>query len=272
MAVMFPLVLLLVFTFSATDSSNNTDWRIAPNVYQTITPKAIDHHNSSINKVKYLLLIVDDMHTGSKICDDFINLDYRLVYSFLPMKDQQAVNKAKSRGHDIMLHLPLQGSIAKHNDNQTIYVRDPNFKQKLVKHLGSITSYSAINNHTGSVFTSNYNAVDKLFSHLIANGRPLFIDSLTTNNSKIAMVAKKYNYPVLQRDIFLDHDRDVKSITRQLEILEKILRDKGSAIAIAHPRRETLIVLKQWLPTLKEKNIFLASVNDWLIKYDTLKK
>lgn len=95
-----------------------------------------------------------------------------------------------------------------------------------------------------------------------------FLDSKTSASSVAAKVAEKFNIPNLTRDVFLDHKQTRKFIQKQFLKLIKIAREKGTAIAIAHPHKVTIDYLSWALPKLDEKGISIATASAiWQIQH-----
>lgn len=88
-----------------------------------------------------------------------------------------------------------------------------------------------------------------------------FVDSKTTSNSVALKVARSEGLKSIQRDIFIDHEESKDFILKQLNRLIKRAKRKGTALAIAHPKKITLSVLEKWLPELEAKGIQLVSVS-----------
>jgi polysaccharide deacetylase 2 family uncharacterized protein YibQ len=101
-----------------------------------------------------------------------------------------------------------------------------------------------INNHTGSRFTSNAQAVDKLV-RVLDKYNIEFIDSRTTAKTKVPLIMKKYHHKYLVRDVFLDHQGDVTSIKKQIRLAVKMAKKYGHAIAIGHPHPNTIKALAE---------------------------
>ncbi|MFV0481988.1 MAG: divergent polysaccharide deacetylase family protein, partial [Campylobacteraceae bacterium] len=108
------------------------------------------------------------------------------------------------------------------------------------------------NGHTGSKFTADEGAMEKLFYAMDELGL-IFVDSRTTADTKAPEVAKKLNKKLLERDVFLDHEIEKTYIRNQLNLVVDIAKKKGYAIAIGHPHKETLSVLKEAVPYLKNE-------------------
>lgn len=60
----------------------------------------------------------------------------------------------------------------------------------------------------------------------------------------------------------MDNENNVPYILKQLAIAERIARRNGYAVAIGHPKTGTYQALKEWLPTLEEKNIRLTHLSE----------
>ena len=101
-----------------------------------------------------------------------------------------------------------------------------------------------INNHTGSKFTSNEVAMNRLILSL--NSQHInFIDSRTTAETKVPKVMKNYGLNYVARDIFLDNRMDKPYIKSQIKKAIKIAKLHGTAIAIGHPHANTILALSE---------------------------
>lgn len=107
------------------------------------------------------------------------------------------------------------------------------------------------NNHTGSVFTENEEAMDKLFRAL-KKYNFIFVDSRTSGKSVAKKYAQKYNMPYIVRNIFIDNEENYQYIQNQLKQAIEIAKKQGYAIAIGHPHSVTLKVLKDSKHLLKD--------------------
>jgi len=61
--------------------------------------------------------------------------------------------------------------------------------------------------------------------------------------------------------VFLDHKDDLAAIKRQLRRTEQIAKRTGVAIAIGHPRDNTIEALREWLPDLNERGFQLVPIS-----------
>lgn len=89
----------------------------------------------------------------------------------------------------------------------------------------------------------------------------LVVDSRTSAVSVADQVAGAFGAAHTLRDVFLDHNEDLNSVKDALAQLENVARHKGYAVAIGHPKDNTLTALREWLPTLAGKGLQLAPVS-----------
>lgn len=226
------------------------------------TPK-IDDKNIITKKDTYtyskkdkpkLVILIDDVSTKAQV-DKISNIGYTVNMAFLPptkIHKDSAIIARNLPFH--MIHFPMQaGSAFKGQEINTLKVTDSyEVIENRVKQLRQwYPTVTYTNNHTGSVFTENEEAVDKLFRAL-KKYNFIFVDSRTSSKSVIKKYAKKYDMPYIVRNTFIDNERDFKSIQSQLKKAIEIAKKQGYAIAIGHPHNITLQVLKESKNLLKD--------------------
>jgi len=152
-----------------------------------------------------------------------------------------------------MVHFPLESGSAKMNRfSNTLFVNDSaqKVRRRVLQIRRLFPRARFINNHTGSVFTSNYRAMYRLYGYLKEQGF-IFLDSRTSRHSKVRKIAAQYRMPYLKRDIFLDNVQTPQAILKQLRLAIRIAKRRGYAIAIGHPHPVTFRVLRQAAPLLR---------------------
>ena len=210
-----------------------------------VTKKDTFKYNKN-TKAKIVILI-DDVSTKAQK-DKILNIGYTVNMAFLPptkIHKDSAIIAQNLPFH--MIHFPMQASSAfKGEEIDTLKITDSyETIEKRVKQLRAwYPNAIYTNNHTGSVFTENEEAVDKLFRAL-KKYNFIFVDSRTSAKSVIKKYAAKYNMPYIVRNTFIDNDRDYKSIQSQLKKAIELAKKQGYAIAIGHPHEITLKVLKE---------------------------
>ncbi|MEA3353520.1 MAG: divergent polysaccharide deacetylase family protein [Campylobacterota bacterium] len=202
---------------------------------------------TAIKKLKKpkLAIIIDDVTTQYQI-NKIMNIGYDVNMAFLPPtpRHRNSANITKQLDQ-YMIHLPLQASSNKYDEKNTLYIND-NIEtiEKRISVLNKLYPKAKfINNHTGSKFTSNEEAMNRLFK-VLKKYNYTFIDSKTTARSVAIKSAKIHGLRVLSRNIFLDNKKDKTYIQNQLKKAIKIAKKHGSAIAIGHPYNITFETLK----------------------------
>jgi len=204
------------------------------------------------NKPK-LAIIIDDM-TMQRQINSALDLGYIVNMAFLPPTDGHP-NSAKitqSLENVYMVHLPLQASSFKFEEEHTLHITDSiQVIEERIKYIREVYPNTVyMNNHTGSKFTSNEAAMDRLFQ-VLKKYNYIFLDSKTTADSVVKKVAKKHGIKMFTRDIFLDNKKDKIYIQNQLKKAIKRAKRNGSAIAIGHPHSITFETLKESKPLLE---------------------
>ncbi|ANE36139.1 divergent polysaccharide deacetylase [Campylobacter iguaniorum] len=200
------------------------------------------HFTSSKPK---LAIIIDDIayeHQAKEI----LSLGFKITPSlFPPTSAHPDTPKIANKFDFYMIHLPLEAMFFKKNEPNTLNVGDS--AQKIDDRIAFIKKKFSgaiyINNHTGSKFTSNYKST-KMLLKSVSNHGMLFVDSLTSNASKVRILSKEMGYKYVYRDVFIDNDQNVKSALNQIETAVKKAKKNGKAIAIGHPYKTTFEALK----------------------------
>lgn len=228
------------------------DKKPKPSKKDLITKK--DSYKHDTNKKPKLVIVIDDVVTKNQK-ETILSVGYPITMSFLPpTPDHKDSAKIALNLPFYIVHLPLEASKAfKNAEPNTLTVTDS--YEKIEARIKEIRRFypdaKYLNNHTGSVFTSNYKAMDNLFKALIKHNF-IFVDSKTSPNSVAKELCVKYGMPYIVRDTFLDNKKDYKYIQNQLLDAVKVAKKVGFAIAIGHPYDITLKVLKESKHLLKD--------------------
>lgn len=193
-----------------------------------------------------LAIIIDDVGTKSQV-NAIKSLNMPLTMSFLPpSKARPYTAKLAAKEKLYMVHLPLEAQSFSAEEPDTLRVSDS--QQKILARIRDIKdkfpNVHHINNHTGSKFTSNEVAMNRLIFALNTNNIS-FIDSRTTAETKAPKVLKNFGLNYVARDVFLDHHNEKPYIIGQIKKAIKVAKKHGSAIAIGHPHKNTILALHE---------------------------
>ncbi len=207
-----------------------------------------------------VVIIIDDMGLSAH-SREVENLPGPLTLAYLPYADGLPARTAyaKRRGHELMVHMPMQPQNENIDGGPTLLRGDQGedkFRSLLRYNLARFDGFVGVNNHMGSKLTTNRKAMKIVMEELRRRGL-YFIDSKTIGSSIAAQVASETGLKFAERDIFLDHEISLTFVRNALRKVEITARQKGYAIAIGHPHEVTIQALREWLPTLNTKGLTL---------------
>ena len=204
-----------------------------------------------------LVIIIDDVAYKHQ-ADAIKSVNLKLTPSFFPATSAHPETPVLARRFGFyMIHLPMQALGGfKGAEIGTLTVNDD--YEKIAKKLQSIKrdfpDLKYINNHTGSRFTSDSTAMDRLM-RAMRDENLIFVDSKTTSPTKVYGAAKKYSMPYIARDVFLDHDGSKAAVRKQLKYAVELAKKRSYAIAIGHPHKNTIEVLQESAKLLQEVEV-----------------
>ncbi len=204
-----------------------------------------------------LVIIIDDVAYKHQ-ADAIKSVNLKLTPSFFPATSAHPETPVLARRFSFyMIHLPMQALGGfKGAEIGTLTVDDD--YEKIAKKLQSIKrdfpNLKYINNHTGSRFTSDAAAMDRMM-RAVRDENLIFVDSKTTSPTKVYGAAKKYSMPYIARDVFLDHDGSKAAVRKQLKYAIELAKKRSYAIAIGHPHKNTIEVLQESAKLLQEVEV-----------------
>lgn len=249
------------------------------NFYEEKLPEDINENQTEnfpggfvpVHKPKYeeplprIAIVIDDMGISHRRTRDISSLDYPLTASFLTYATELPSQIAASHaaGQEIMAHLPMEPLVSMNvsPDVLTVKMTEAQVHDGIVKMLDKFPGIKGVNNHMGSRFTEDAKRLGVVMREL-KKRRLFFLDSKTTPHSAGLDAARKAGVKYVARNVFLDNKDDFDYIIGQLKQVERIARQNGYAIAIGHPKAQTYLALKAWLPHLPEKGIRLVHLSE----------
>jgi polysaccharide deacetylase 2 family uncharacterized protein YibQ len=197
-----------------------------------------------------IAICMDDLGEDIAGTDQAMALPREVALSFLPYAETTPflAEAAAKKGHLILAHVPMQALNGKDPGPMALKpgMAPDVIARLLAWNLSRVPHLAGVNNHEGSLFTSNADALKPVMTALKARGL-FFLDSRTSGGSLGEMAARSAGVATGARDIFLDDNPAPAAVAAQLEALAREARRTGAAIAIGHPHAVTLKALAQWL-------------------------
>ncbi len=227
-----------------------------------ITPAAADDPDADIPVIS---IIIDDIGHRKEAGLEALALPGPVTYSFLPFAPyaKALAEEAHSLNKEVMLHLPMESRNGNHLGPGALAtgMTEEQILETLKADLQAVPHAVGLNNHMGSLLTSQSEAMGWLMQGISATGDLFFIDSRTSELSVAERIAREHAIPTAHRNVFLDHDRDPEKIREQFQRLIHHAHQHGKAIGIGHPYPETIAVLQQELAQLPEHGVLLISTS-----------
>ena len=212
-----------------------------------------------------LAIVIDDLGNDPAQADAVFRLSYPLTLSVLPhhSSSTEIAEEAHRRRYQVMLHLPMASNAGDRDETIELHPgMDSSAVEKIFDAMLETVPYAAgVNNHEGSLGTSDQKLMDELMP-LLHQNKLFFIDSRTTAASIAESAAHAAGVLAARRNVFLDDDPSAAAIRKQFVLAIRDAREKGSALAIGHPHPETLQVLAEMLPEAERQGVTLVYASD----------
>jgi polysaccharide deacetylase 2 family uncharacterized protein YibQ len=209
-----------------------------------------------------VVVVIDDVGPDRTGASRILALPPPLTISILPYAERAGEDaaEARRRGHEVMLHLPMEAVSANENPGPQalrVQLAQDELRRRLDWNLDRFDGYAAVNNHMGSRATADESVMTAVMAALAVRGLA-WLDSRTTPRSLGLSAAAAHGVIAAGRDLFLDNDLSRPAIDAQLAALTRLARQRGIAIAIGHPHAATIEALSAWLPGLAAQQIALV--------------
>jgi len=188
-----------------------------------------------------------------------------LTYAVLPHTPYAATlaRLAHALDKEVLVHLPMQATARRSlgPGALTTALERGAFQHRVIQAFAAVPHARGVSNHMGSKLTAMQQPMQWLMEVIAARRGWLFLDSRTTPHTVAEASARAAGVDATSRDVFLDNVVDVSAIRMQLRELIHRARRHGSAVGIAHPYPQTLMVLAQELPQLAATGVRLAPLS-----------
>jgi polysaccharide deacetylase 2 family uncharacterized protein YibQ len=216
-------------------------------------------------------IIVDDMGGDRAALTELLALKYPVTLAVIPFLEYsvETAETAHKKGREVMLHLPMEPLDYPHYNPGRgalfTFMTPEEFTGTLAEDLAAVPYVSGVNNHMGSSLTQDPEKMEIVLA-AIKERRLFFVDSRTTAKSVAYDLAVKLGVPACERNVFLDNEADVAKIKNRIDELIGKAKANGKALAICHPRPETLRALKEMEKRLTASDIQVVPVSGLLKK------
>jgi polysaccharide deacetylase 2 family uncharacterized protein YibQ len=217
-----------------------------------------------------IAIVVDDFGYSKNNMDAFLGLKQPITLSILPEQryTREIARMASARGFEIILHLPLEperDAAGQEVDTIKTGMSEKEIVLILKKEIALVPGIDGVSNHMGSKATADKATMTSIIKELKSEGLYYF-DSLTSDRSVCADVARSFGVKCVKRDLFLDNSNNTAAIEKELADLEAMAFRRGEAIAICHDRKNTAAVLVKELPRMARDGIEFVRLSELVKK------
>ncbi|SCY81425.1 divergent polysaccharide deacetylase family protein [Alkaliphilus peptidifermentans] len=211
-----------------------------------------------------VVIIIDDFGNNGAGTKEMLQINRPLTCAVIPFLEytKSDAREIVLHGHEVIIHMPMEphkGNPKWLGDKGITVDLDIDTIQNIIKDaIEDVPFAVGMNNHMGSKVTENRVIMETIIMMLKENNMYI-VDSKTSENSIVKEVAIENNVPYLERLVFLDNDKSLLSIKKQLKLLGELAIKHETAVAIGHVGPEGGVVtaqaIKEMIPELEAMGI-----------------
>ena len=204
-----------------------------------------------------IVIIIDDFgYRDDHVSEGFLSLDADLTFAVIPGHQNSKVFAAKAdqKGYEVIVHMPMESTNETRGEKEyklTTSMTSDEIESRVEEVIAEFPEAVGMNNHQGSKATTDKRIMNIVGNVLKRHGK-YFIDSRTSSETVAETTMRSRGVPTIRRHVFLDNENQKNKIREQLYKLADKAELKGLAVGIGHAKTNTLKVLKQEIPRLKE--------------------
>lgn len=218
-----------------------------------------------------LAVIIDDFGYNGAGTAEMLDLEIPFTAAVLPFSSHTAENAAQAAaaGKEVIIHMPMESLTGKPEwVGEGAVCRGMSaaeVRQCMEAAYEAVPQATGVNNHMGSAVMEDGETLGCVLDVVREKGG-VFVDSVTTPQSKTDTVAGEKGVPLLKRDVFLDSTTEKQVMEERLRQAADIAKAEGSAVAIGHVGPEGGVLMAQVLaemaPELEKAGIRFVTVSE----------
>lgn len=224
------------------------------------TPQATD------GKTPRIAILITGLGISAKSTEEAIRLAGPISLAFAPYGNnlQAGVDKARSRGHEVALQLPMEPfGYPDADPGPHTMLTEASATENLRRMrwlLGRMTGYFAVTNYMGAKFTASPQALSPVLGEAARRGLA-YIDDGSSPRSAVAPVAGSLGLPAVTADLVIDAGQSPRGVEKALEELEALARERGQALGVGTALPATIEAVARWADGLRARGFVLVPVS-----------
>ncbi|HET7814386.1 MAG TPA: divergent polysaccharide deacetylase family protein [Candidatus Baltobacteraceae bacterium] len=230
-----------------------------------VSPSAAEPSGSPPPARAELALIIDDCGQWPDTERALVALPIPITMSVMPhvRYTSQIAQIAQDAGKGVMLHLPMEPLSHKRSGPGEIEttMTDDQIAAQMKDDIAQVPLAAGVNNHEGSAASADPRVMHVVMQAVKDRGW-FFVDSRTNKATVAASIAQEDGVPNASRNVFLDNESNAAYSESMLREAAAVALEKGSAIAIGHPKPTTLEAIRALYPELQAQGIRFVLVSE----------
>jgi uncharacterized protein len=222
-------------------------------------PPAVNHAR--------LVFVFDDAGQNTSQLEKYVTLPFPVTIAVLPgLKYSKAcADRVRASADEVMLHQPMQAVDLKINPGPgavTPEMQASRITALVKKNIEEIGPVAGINNHEGSLISEDEIKIGAVMQAAKESGA-FFLDSRTTNQTRVPQASMELGIPYYERNVFLDNSRNRTEIIKEIMRGLDIANTKGAVIMIGHVWSADILpgILIEMYPPLRNKGYVFTTVS-----------
>lgn len=219
---------------------------------------------TSIPKIAVIIQGLGLSEAGTQNAIDSLPADITFAMAPYGTDLDRWMQKARTKGHELLLQLPLEPFDFPDNDpgphTLLVSLRPTEMMDRLAWLMTRVTNYVGVINEMGARFTTTKPSMQLLLEKLKGRGL-MFVDNGMSSRSLAPEVASEVKIPFSAADFILDGVPRDDEINAKLLRLEGIARARGFAVATGSALPVTVRQLEVWSRDLEERGLQLVPVS-----------
>jgi polysaccharide deacetylase 2 family uncharacterized protein YibQ len=190
-----------------------------------------------------------------------------VTFAFTPYGNNvdQLATRARGDGHELLLLVPMEPFDYPDNDPgpQTLLTTLDSGQNidRLQWSMSRFQGYVGVANYMGGRFTASEQALSPVLKEVGKRGL-IYLDDGSSQRSIAPQIATTSNLPFAKADVVLDTVPTAVDIDRALGRLERIARERGSAVGAAGALPVSIERIAKWAKGAEGRGVLLVPISD----------
>jgi polysaccharide deacetylase 2 family uncharacterized protein YibQ len=212
--------------------------------------------------------VIDDAGNNLRELEPFLRIPFPLTIAVLPglPYSAEAARRIRAAGKEVILHQPMEALGGQNPGPAAIYsgMSSDEIWAILKNNIAEVGPVVGINNHQGSKITMDKEAMETILNFCGEHGL-YFLDSRTTADTVVPVIANQMGIKITQRDTFIDNEQDRDSMLSYIKSGLERARRNGSTVMIGHTWSPQLApLLAEQFPLLSNQGYTIKTASNLL--------